>query len=397
MNENHPTTDPINLTLGDLTLPKERTYFVWVLVLSIIIWAGLAATIIGLAYAALFAFFLWLGNGLLIAHLRSGAVKVSEVQMPELHASFREVCERLGFTTIPGLYVLQAGGALNAFATRHVGRDFVVVYSDFLEALGASSPEMKFILGHEIGHIRSQHILKQILLAPGMFIPLVGPAYRRSWESSCDRHGAFAAQDLNGAVRAMMVLGGGKGAGRSLDAKAFADQYTDERGFFVSLNELTSTYPTLSRRVSDILSLKTGSSYVKAKRSSLAYFPALFIPGGGGGATTPANALVIMVMMGLLAAMAIPAFQKVRQASQAKVCINNGRILEAALDQYLLEHHAGATSWDEIVGPKKLLPAMPKCPAGGVYSAQYAQGTGYVITCSVHNHEGQAPSSAGGK
>ncbi len=56
------------------------------------------------------------------------------------------------------LYVLQSGGILNAFAARHAGRSFVVVYSDFMDVLGADWREMKFILGHEIGHLRSRHV-----------------------------------------------------------------------------------------------------------------------------------------------------------------------------------------------------------------------------------------------
>src|SRR5690606_28191330 len=127
---------------------------------------------------------------------------------------FRDVCAQLGVSQVPALYVLQSGGLLNAFATRFAGRDFVVVYSDMLEALG--------------------------------------PAYRRAWETSCDRYGAFAAQDMAASVRAMLVLSGGREYGRRLNPAAFAGQYAEERGFFVSLHELTSTYPTLSRRVAEL-------------------------------------------------------------------------------------------------------------------------------------------------
>lgn len=374
-------TPPVGLNPGALTLEKENTYFVFVVVISIGVWLALAFSLIGLVYAAIFGFFLWLGNGLLVAYLRAEAVRVSERQLPELHATFLEVCGRLGMAQPPALYVLQAGGMLNAFATKHAGRDFVVVYSDFLDALGAGSAEMKFILGHELGHIRSRHVLKQILLAPGLFSPLVGPAYRRSWESSCDRYGAFAAQDTESAVRAMLMLSGGREHGPRLDATAFADQHAEERGFFVSLHELTSTYPTLSRRVTDLLALRTGARVSTPPRHPLAYVIALGLPGGGSSATS--GLLVTVIVIGMLAAMAIPAFAKVRETAMAKACANQSLMLASALDQFHLEHSKGAEDWAEVAGPGKLLAAMPVCPSGGEYSAE-RRGDAYVVTCSVH-------------
>lgn len=373
---------PVGLTLGRLSTPKESTYFSLVLIISILVWLALAITIVGLAYAAAFAVFLWLGNGLLVAYLRAEAVKVSPEQLPRLSAAFNEVCERLQLKERPNLYILQSGGLLNAFATRFVGRDFVVVYSDLLEALGPDSTEMKFILGHEVGHIHSRHILKQIFLAPGLLAPLIGPAYRRAWETSCDRYGAYAAQDTGASVRAMLVLGGGSSYGPTLNADAYAAQHHEERGFFVSLHELTSGYPTLTRRVADLLALRTGETMPRPSRNPLAYFFALGMPGGnmGGGG---GSLLATVVVIGLLAAMAIPAFAKVRQSAQEKVCVNNQRMLTSALDQFKIETGKDVESWDQVVGQDKYLTAMPTCPLHGEYSAELGD-HGYTVTCDAH-------------
>jgi competence protein ComGC len=253
---------------------------------------------------------------------------------------------------------------------------------------------MRFLLGHEIGHIQSRHILKQIFLAPGLFFPLVGPAYRRAWETSCDRFGAFAAQDVDAATRAMLVLSGGREHGRALNPAAFAGQHTAERGFFVSLHELTSTYPTLSRRVTDLLALKDGHPVRRASRNPFAYVLALFMPGGNVGQGSPANALVFVVIIGLLAAMAIPAFQKVRQASQAKLCINNQRMLATALDQYRLENGKGADNWNDVVGADKYVKTMSHCPLNGTYNATYTEGEGYKVTCTIAGHDPAALAAA---
>ncbi|HSY54568.1 MAG TPA: M48 family metalloprotease [Opitutaceae bacterium] len=377
------STLPSSLTVDALNLPKEKTYYTFVLIISVLVWLVLAITIVGLFYAALFAFVIWLGNGLLTAHLRAEAVRVDEQQLPQLYGTFLDACQKLGVAKIPKLYVLQAGGALNAFATKFSGRNFVVVYSDFLEAFGPDSPEIRFILGHELGHLKSNHIWKHTLLAPGIFMPLIGPAYLRACEASCDRYGAFAAENLDGAMRAMLTLSGGKLQGRTLDPAAFATQHKEERGFFISWHELTSPYPTLSQRVKNLLALRDDQFAFKARRSPLAYFFALFTPGGrlSGGA---GNMLVFLVIIGLLAAMAIPAFQKVRAAAMIKACANNERMINAAAQQYTLEQGHPPRQMDDLVGPGKLLSELPKCPSGGTYSLESDGQGGFNVVCSVH-------------
>lgn len=61
------------------------------------------------------------------------------------------------------------------------------------------------------------------------------------------------------------------------------------------------------------------------------------------------------VTAGLMAAMAIPAFQKVRATSQEKAIINNLRQLSAAADQHMLETGAAEARYAQIVGPAKYL------------------------------------------
>jgi Zn-dependent protease with chaperone function/competence protein ComGC len=384
------STLPSSLTVGTLNLPKEKTYHTFVLIISLLVWLVLAVTIIGLLYAALLAFLIWLGHGLLIAHLKSEAVRVDEKQLPQLHAAFLSACQKLGVTKIPQLYVLQAGGALNAFATKFSGRTFVVVYSDFLEAFGPDSPELRFILGHELGHIKSNHIWKRTLLAPGIFAPLIGPAYLRACEASCDRYGALAAENLDAALRAMLTLSGGKQQGRTLDPAAFASQHTQERGFFISWHELTSPYPTLSQRTKNLLALRDDQFAFKVGRNPFAYLFAFFTPGGrlGGGA----GAIVFIVIIGVLAALAIPAFQKVKQTAELKACSSNEHTISAAAQQFALDQGHPPTELDDLIGSGKPLGELPKCPSGGTYSLEPDGQGGVKVICSVHGEATWPPS-----
>lgn len=261
------------LTLNNLVNPKENTYFTVLLVFAIILWIFIL--IFGLVIALGLGLVVWFTHGLLVARLRSESVRVTAQQYPELYASFAEVCQRLNLTTLPEFYILQSGGVLNAFATRHTGRNFVVVYSSFVEILGAGSPMMKFLIGHEIGHIQRKHLQKGMWLAPGKIIPLIGEAYHRACEATCDRYGAYAANDLTSSMLALTVLASGREASH-VDMRQFAEQYFTTRGFFVSWHELASTYPTLSQRVCNILGFMDPQYARRAGRHVLAY-PMAFI------------------------------------------------------------------------------------------------------------------------
>lgn len=300
----------MNLDAASLVSPKEKACFILALVVAIAAWLVLTLFTMGMVWfiLAILAVVVWFSNGLLVAGLRADAVAVHPQQVGRLDATFREVCATLGLANIPELYVVQSGGLLNAFATRHAGRHFVVVYSDMLEALGPDSAEMRFLLGHEIGHIQRQHVFKRLLLAPALFLPILGPAYSRACESTCDRFGALAAGSVDASMRAMVLLAGGKEAGREMDVHHFAEQNRLSRGFFISWYELISGYPTLSRRARDLRQLGGAAAEPAPRRNPLAYVFALFTFGGGfGGRGSMLTTLILIYMVAIFAAMAIPA------------------------------------------------------------------------------------------
>ncbi len=78
-----------------------------------------------------------------------------------------------------------------------------------------------------------------------------------------------------------------------------------------------------------------------------------------------------MVTGGLLAAMAVPAFQKVRTTSQEKTVLNNLRQLSAASEQYFLETGKTVCTYRDLVGPDKyireLRPVMGEDYTGMVF------------------------------
>jgi type IV pilus assembly protein PilA len=83
--------------------------------------------------------------------------------------------------------------------------------------------------------------------------------------------------------------------------------------------------------------------------------------------------MIVVVIIGLLAAMAIPAFQKVRQASQDKTVLNNARQLSAAADQYFLENGVSTVASANLVGSSNYVKAV-NTVANETYPTGFTQG-----------------------
>jgi len=84
--------------------------------------------------------------------------------------------------------------------------------------------------------------------------------------------------------------------------------------------------------------------------------------------------MIVVAIIGLLAAIAIPNFVKARATSQANACINNLRQIDAAANQFALEK--GKKTGDSLTLTTDLTPyiklnsggSIPPCPAGGNYT-----------------------------
>src|SRR5260221_4972734 len=88
---------------------------------------------------------------------------------------------------------------------------------------------------------------------------------------------------------------------------------------------------------------------------------------------TLAECMMVVVIIGLLAAMAIRAFQKVRVASQDKAVLNNARQMAAAADQYYLENGATFAAPGNLIGATNYVKAL-NTVASETYPTGYTQG-----------------------
>lgn len=80
--------------------------------------------------------------------------------------------------------------------------------------------------------------------------------------------------------------------------------------------------------------------------------------------------MIVVVIIGLLAAMAIPAFNKERQSSRESAVTNNLRQLSNAADQYMLQNGVTSAAFNQLVGTGTEFYIKPiQSVAGEDYSA----------------------------
>jgi type IV pilus assembly protein PilA len=89
--------------------------------------------------------------------------------------------------------------------------------------------------------------------------------------------------------------------------------------------------------------------------------------------------MIVVVIIGLLASMAIPAFQKVRTNSQDKAVLNNARQLSAASDQYYLENGVSTVIISDLLGPTSYIKTLNSV-ANETYPTGFSQGTTITIS-----------------
>lgn len=106
--------------------------------------------------------------------------------------------------------------------------------------------------------------------------------------------------------------------------------------------------------------------------------------------------LVVVVILGVLAAMVMPAFSQSRGDAQLKVCLQNLRLIQQALSIYRLREGTYPSSANDLA---RYFNTPQVCPLGGPYNWSLSNNK-YHIRCSAQHtpssnhvciHEDQRP------
>ena len=317
--------------MKELVYPKEHTLGAITLILGLIAWLALILGTFGGALLWLligFIFYLF-AQSAFISHIKGNGVELSEEQLPDLYRQYQACCERLKIKKPPKAYVMNGNGGLNAFATKFLGAQYVVLLSDVVDAMSQHEDGVRFYIGHELGHIRMKHLSGHLLRWPVLWLPLLGAAYSRARESTCDRHGLACSSSPENAARALAALAAGSERWRTVDVNVFGDQASLSSGFWMSFHELNSGYPWLTKRVARVLN----PSVPMPGRNGFAYLFAMFVPfagrlGAGFGF------IILIYIIAVMAAIAIPAYQDYTVKAKVASAVVGSERIRANLGSY---------------------------------------------------------------
>jgi Zn-dependent protease with chaperone function len=210
------------------------------------------------------------------------AIRVDDRQFTRLHRLLGEVAQTLDVAELPELYV--ASNPFPNAITLGMNKPFIVVNSGMVDLL--DEEEMRFVLGHELGHAVSGHAVYQTLLQrmiqlSGLLnsVPVGGLGARaimaalyewsRKAELSADRAGLLATQDPATAFRVHMKLASG-GHLADLDTTSFfaqGQEYEDAGDLRDSVLKLllveAQTHPFAVVRASELRRWVDGGEYTR--------------------------------------------------------------------------------------------------------------------------------------
>jgi Zn-dependent protease with chaperone function len=254
---------------GRLRHPAEIPFYIFMVVLNVAIIALIIRFALvlpfvpsryqdagwALAIRGAFVGLLLLIPGLIIvretqrAATRGTAVLLSPTQYAGLYQTAEDFGRKLGLRRRPQIYLANGNGTLNAFAAQATGYDYVVLSNElFVNLYNGNQDGLRFILGHELGHIRLHHVSLwyQISVAYSQVIPLLGPALSRLREYSCDRHGAYLSPR---GTTGLILLASGRYTETDVNVDELLHQGRMLHGFWVGLAQLPRSHPFTVRRL----------------------------------------------------------------------------------------------------------------------------------------------------
>ncbi len=246
--------------------PKESKYYTIRIVISVCFYLAMLGLLISafitsvaggimtvLIMAGIFSF-LWImkkiAHGLFIGILKGNSIRINEHQYHEVFKIVKEQTHTLGLKEIPEVYL--SCGHFNSFVTKFARKKYLMLYSEVIEtAMKGDLEVLKFIIGHELGHIKRRH-LSETWLMPSMLIPFLTSAHSRACEYTCDRIGHHFSQQ--GSIEGILILVAGKEIHSKVNVNQYIEDSNAEGGFWVWMSEKFLSHPHTFKRMSAIKS-----------------------------------------------------------------------------------------------------------------------------------------------
>jgi len=270
VDKNHKFIEPKNQSFIDERSlykvrphPKETTYFNIRLVISLIFYAIIAGLIvygivsdmsmlfgvlamvpIVLVLALMFKFV----QGIFVGQIRGNSIRVTKEQFPEIYEIIEEQARKIN-VAIPEIYIMS--GEFNAFVTKISRSHILLIYSEIVEtALRGNYDVLKYVIAHELCHIKQKHLSKRTYLLPSKIIPFLSLAHSRGCEYTCDRAGYDFSP--KGSIEGVLMLTTGKEIYSKFNVELHIKNAVENEGFWTWFSEKFMTHPHLYKRLVEI-------------------------------------------------------------------------------------------------------------------------------------------------
>lgn len=154
-----------------------------------------------------------------IVQLCGSNFHVTQESCPELYAIIRKAADTIDLDRLPEIYT-QWAYEINAYTTGYKDDTILVLHTGAVDLM--PDEELSFIIGHELGHVKSGHVLYHVMgkflgdIVTSMAIakPFIGPIqlalsyWNRMSEFTSDRAGLLVCQDIDAALSAVMKMAG---------------------------------------------------------------------------------------------------------------------------------------------------------------------------------------------
>lgn len=323
----------------NLVYKHEKPLFLIAAVLSAVFWLALTIGTFGivLLYLLLGYLFFLFAHSAFISHLKGSGVRISAEQYPDLYEKLTRGCNKVGLTDIPEAFLLRTD-FFNALATRFLGRHFVVLFTDVVDALESQPEAIDFYIGHELGHIHRKHLSWKTFIMPASALPLLGSALRRAEEYTCDRYGVACCESPDDIQAAIAAIAAGDTRWKSINIDSYLNQVSETKGFWMSFNELTSDYPWLTKRMATALALSKGNEIKHPRRNVFAWVLSLFMPRFGSSINGVVSLMLTVAMIGILASVAVPAYQDYIERTRLASAYSSAQEIKDQVTDYALSN-----------------------------------------------------------
>ena len=225
--------------------------------------------------------------------LQGSGFHVTDESCPELYDQVREVIRTLDIPRIPDVYT-EWGYFINAYTTGFQDNTLMVLYSGAVDLL--TPDELSFVIGHEAGHIKSGHVLYQMIV---MYmqeiirtIPAAATVSQAFWvaifwwfrmaEFTADRAGLLACQNPDAALSALAKMAGvPEKYHRAIDKETIlrqAEEFTKGNKVFITksmttLSVIDNTHPWTVLRAAELIKWIDSGEYDRILSSAAKVCP----------------------------------------------------------------------------------------------------------------------------